>query len=183
MIKKKIVIVCLFLSSLNLHARFSQGDPIRSKDLNESINHIGSLQFSLLNEQEFQALAGNCWVKMRGQNISGSDLDTHTGNRLQNLPNSLNKFIRDTGAGLGATQGQDWKGFEMNNTVRNEGNSSLYSHDPVYMGKSTSSFIGNLFTGYWAAPATGIGVKWDTSEIRPENLGVNIFVKINNSCD
>lgn len=181
----------IFISFILLYSSgvFSQdvikaGDEIKAKKLNESINHIGDVKNSLLTETEFQSLHGSCWVQMRGQSIVGSDLATHTGGRLNSLPDARNKFLRNadgsSSSSLGASQGQDWKGFTMTNTVQN---GYGYSHGPVYMGKSTSSYIGNIFVGAWSAPAAGIGLVWDSSEIRPENLSVNMFIKINHDCD
>ena len=76
---------------------------------------------------------------------------------------------------FGSHQEQDWKGFSMTNTVQNGTN---YSHGPVDMGKSTVSFIGNLFTGYWAAPAAAIGTRWNSvDEVRPRNLALFAIIK------
>ena len=69
----------------------------------------------------------------------------------------------------------DWKGFYQTDTGANW--SSGYSHFDVYMGKSTSSYQGNLFTGYWSNPSAAIGTKWDTSEIRPVNVALLYCVK------
>jgi hypothetical protein len=70
----------------------------------------------------------------------------------------------------GNIQDQDWKGFSMTNTGQNYYG---YSHGPVDMGKSTSAYTGNLFTGYWSAPAAGVGTKWNTNdEVRPKNVAV-----------
>lgn len=70
----------------------------------------------------------------------------------------------------GNIQDQDWKGFSMTNTGQN---TTAYSHGPVDMGKSTSSFVGNMFVGAWSAPAAAAGVKWNAAdEIRPKNAAV-----------
>lgn len=71
----------------------------------------------------------------------------------------------------GNVQNQDWKGFSMTNTL--QATSSGYSHGPVDMGKSTSSFVGNMFTGAWTTPAAAIGTRWNANdEIRPKNVAV-----------
>jgi phage-related tail fiber protein len=98
------------------------------------------------------------------------------------LPDLRGEFLRgwDNGRGVdasrarGSTQGQDWKGFWMTNTVQV---GYAYSHNDVYMGKSLISYIGNLFTGGWSAPAAAIGTKWDSSEIRPRNLALLFCIK------
>jgi hypothetical protein len=41
------------------------------------------------------------------------------------------------------------------------------------MGKSTSSYIGNLFVGFWQTPMAALGTKWNaTDETRPTNVAV-----------
>lgn len=99
------------------------------------------------------------------------------------LPDLRGEFVRgwddsrgaDSGRSFGSAQGQDWKGFYQTNTGQNTGS---YSHGPVYMGKNLyASFVGNMFTGYWAAPAAAIGASWDTSEIRPRNVALLACIK------
>jgi microcystin-dependent protein len=99
-----------------------------------------------------------------------------------NLPDLRSEFIRgtdngrgvDAGRTTGTFQAQDWKGFNMTNTGQN---TNSYSHGPVYMGKSTSAFTGNLFTGQWRANAAAIGAMWDGSEIRPRNVAMLPCIK------
>jgi hypothetical protein len=79
-----------------------------------------------------------------------------------------------TGDAVGSYQDMDWKGFSQNNTGRG---TTSYSHGPVYMGKSTTSFVGNLFVGWWSSPAAAMGTLWDGSEIRPRNVYVNYIIK------
>jgi phage-related tail fiber protein len=105
----------------------------------------------------------------------GTTFGSGNGSTTFNIPDLRGEFIRgwddgrgiDSGRGFGAFQDIDWKGFSMTNTGQN---TTSYSHGPVNMGKSTSSFIGNMFTGSWAAPAAAIGTQWDSSEIRPRNI-------------
>lgn len=99
-----------------------------------------------------------------------------------NLPDLRGEFLRswddarglDSGRGFGSIQGQDWKSFWMTDTIQN---GYGYSHNDVYMGKSTTGYTGNLFTGAWIAPAAAIGTKWDTSEIRPRNAAMLVCIK------
>jgi hypothetical protein len=71
----------------------------------------------------------------------------------------------------GSLQAEDWRGFSMTNTI--QGGSSGYSHGPVDMGKSTSTYTGNLFVGMWSTPMAALGTKWNTTdETRPINVGV-----------
>lgn len=100
-----------------------------------------------------------------------------------NLPDARGEFLRcwddgrgvDAGRGFGTAQAQDWKGFFMTNTVQN---GTAYSHNNVDMGKSTTAYVGNLFAGSWAAPAAGIGTKWnDADEVRSRNLAFLACIK------
>lgn len=101
-----------------------------------------------------------------------------------NLPDLRGYFIRGSGTNIngiasgtfGAKQSQDWKSFSMTNT--GQGWSSGYSHNDVYMGKSTTSYTGNLFTGMWSNPSAAIGTKWDNSEIRPANIALLYCIKL-----
>lgn len=99
------------------------------------------------------------------------------------IPDLRGEFVRgwddsrgvDSSRGFGSFQDQDWKGFYQTNTGQNTGS---YSHGPVYMGKGIyASFTGNMFTGYWAAPAAAIGASWDTSEVRPRNVALLACIK------
>jgi len=99
------------------------------------------------------------------------------------MPDLRGEFVRgfddgrgtDAGRGFGTNQAQDWKGFYMTNTGQNTTN---YSHNDVYMGKTFSpTYTGRLFTGYWAAPAAACGLYWDNSEIRPRNVALMAVIK------
>lgn len=87
------------------------------------------------------------------------------------------RFVRgiDNGAGNdpdgtrapGNVQAEDWKSFSM----LSENNSSGYAHD-LYMGKNFSYTGTRFFGGYWSNPNSGIRIKWDNSEFRPENVAL-----------
>lgn len=135
------------------------------------------------------------YLKANGQAVSrtlypalfsaiGTFYGAGDGSTTFNLPDLRGEFLRgwDDGRGadpnrsFGSFQNQDWKGFEMTNTRQN---SMDYSHGPVYMGKNVApaDFVGNMFTGSWAAPAAAIGARWDASEIRPRNVSLLACIK------
>jgi len=133
------------------------------------------------------------WLKANGAAISrttysslfsaiSTNFGVGDGSTTFNVPDLRGEFLRawddsrgvDSGRSFGSAQAHDWKGFNMTNTRQN---SFDYSHGPVYMGKSTSGYIGNLFTGGWQAPAAAIGTQWDGSEIRPRNVALLACIK------
>ena len=136
------------------------------------------------------------WLEADGRELSRTEYSTlfaaigtlyGFGNNIDtfNIPDLRGYFVRGAGTNsdytasgaFGARQDQDWKGFSMTNTVIAGGIGS-YNHGPVDMGKSTTTYVGNMFTGYWAQPAAAIGTKWDnTSEIRPKNIALLYCIK------
>jgi phage-related tail fiber protein len=121
----------------------------------------------------------------RGDNLTTFNLPNYQGlflrGRANGSGNDPNRTTRTalatggaTGDNVGSFQNMDWKGFSQTNTGQNTGS---FSHGPVFMGKSTTSFTGNLFVGRWASPAAAMGTLWDTSEIRPRNVYVNYIIK------
>lgn len=105
------------------------------------------------------------------------------GSTTFNLPDLRGEFIRgldngrgvDTSRVLGTGQNFDWKSLSLTNTLMSQ--SSGYSHNDVYLGKSTTSYTGKLFTGYWSNPSASIGGKWDNSEPRPRNVAMYYGIK------
>lgn len=138
---------------------------------------VGTIVQSPLSQAEFNVDNPGTWLLMNGQSCSGSEYQTLTGSTT--VPNLVSQgaFLRQakSGRAQGSYEDMDWKGFYQSNTGQNTWS---YGHNNVYMGKSTSGYVGNLFQGYWAGPAAATGTKWDTSEIRPKNIAVNHFVKI-----
>jgi len=94
-------------------------------------------------------------------NLSACPTGWIAANGSNGTPDLRGEFIRglDSGRGvdgsrtLASAQDFDWKSFSITDTLKN---STEYTHDNVYVGKSTSVFIGNLFTGYWQSPAAAI---------------------------
>jgi hypothetical protein len=132
------------------------------------------------------------WIKANGAGLSTTTYNalfqaigyTFGGSGATfNVPDMRGTFLRgwddgrtvDNGRGFGTYQDQDWKGFYQSNTGSN---TFSYSHGPVYMGKTIfPSHTGNLFGGFWSAPAASWGTAWDTSEVRPRNVALLACIK------
>ena len=168
------------------------GDPVQTGEIitanrfNNGTFMVGDIKHSLLSVTKFQEIAGDCWVKMEGQDISGSDYATIMGVNV--LPNASGRFLRDIGGNapsLAQTQedairnitGQMTSNYISSNP--NNGTGALRSSI-----QQTSNRYAYHGGSYWGAK-----VDFDASlavptaaENRPVNLGVNLFVKINNDC-
>ena len=151
-------------------------------------NIVGEVAFFALNTPP------TGWIKSNGAAISrtayaslfaaiGTTYGVGNGSSTFNLPDMRGEFPRgwddgravDSGRAFGGAQAQDWKGFFMTNTGQN---TYAYSHGFVDMGKSTGSFVGNLFGGYWAAPGGAIGTRWNAAdEVRPRNIALLACIK------
>lgn len=148
----------------------------------------------------YRTTAPTGWLECNGAAVSRvtyNDLwaamgNPNTGDLITTfkLPDLRGEFIRgwdharglDVGRPLGSWQDHDWKGFYQTDTGMAayggaNGQIGKYAHQFIYMGKSITEYIGNLFTGYWAAPAAAIGTKWDGSEVRPRNVALMYCIK------
>lgn len=185
----KYLIIYLFSCSV----AFSQiptvvsGGTIEAAKINELINKLNQLEqkvvplgtifSSLLDEAQFQAENGNCWVKMNSQSIVGSDLAQVTG--MTTLPNANGRFLRNIGgdaATLRSTQEDTFKSHD-------HGVYTSVNISQSYSLNSGSGYnqIGNV--GYTGAQDTISRTDFQgSSETRPKNLSVNMFIKINRIC-
>jgi len=114
------------------------------------------------------------------------------------LPDLRGKFVRgwnsnsnqtpntlDQGRVFGSDQDYDWKGFSFTNInhANGAGGANDGRYPPqwysahVWMGESTTNYIGNIMGGYWSANAATLGMKWDHSEIRPKNIALLPCIK------
>jgi len=137
------------------------------------------------------------WIKADGSAISrttyselfsviGTTHGSGDGSSTFNVPDLRGEFIRcfddgkgvDSGRTINSSQNQDWKAFYQTNTIQNGGVNSGYSHDDVYMGKTSyPTYTGKMFTGKWENPNASIGTAWDDSEIRPRNVALLACIK------
>ena len=190
---KYFLTVLLFMFTFYTKAQVSTGDVIKAKDLNGSSHHLGSIQQSLLTEAEFQSVAGDCWVKMRGQSIASSDLANLTSNRLSVLPDSSGRFLRDIdGNAPSLAQTQEDAIRNISGTYYSHGNSNkdsgrattatgAFSEGSVQANGLRSSALAGTLSAPMNFDASNVVPT--ANENRPVNLGVNIFIKINKECN
>lgn len=180
---KYILILLLSISFAN--AQVNTGDSIKANKYNGDTFHVGSVQQSILSEDEFQSLAGDCWVLMAGQTLSGTDLGTITTirdgsgsgntidgglNAMTNLPVASGRFLRTAG-GNAEPVGQ----------IQDD---SVGPHNHAIQGYEADSAAddGFLPRGTTATNSINTTTHNPTGETRPENLTVNTFIKINKEC-
>ena len=153
------------------------GQAIDNILLSKISDKIGTVRQSMLGETEFNNDNPGNWVLMDGRSCAGTEYETLTLN--SNVPDMVAQgaFMRQKNGGRveGDYQDMDWKGFYQMNTGQN---TPSYNHNSEYHGKSTTSFVGRTFAGYWAANSAATGTKWDTSEVRPKNIAINHYIKI-----
>lgn len=192
--QKFILTFFLMFLSFNSFSKVNQGEAVTAKRFNESTFGVGDIKHSLLTESQFQNQFGNCWVKMTGQDVSGSDYASITGNNT--LPNSTGRFLRDTGGesnSLGNTQEDTLQNITGDFLTRDDNSSSYYVRIKETNGAFyTENVTGNMFNSVGSSSGqTSPGkVKFDASrvartsnETRPKNLSVNYFLKINYECN
>ena len=114
---------------------------------------------------------------------------------LVTLPNSSGRFLRDSGGNAHPTIGGEQdnamirlKGPIAHVTRGSSGNPTFPSQSSTYWGNTSD--VGGGFIGGVSGNSQSSGVIFDSqrvapsaSEIRPKNLTVNLFLKINNNCD
>lgn len=193
----------VFLLSNAAHSQKNSGDVIKAGDFNSSSFHIGSVQQSILPEISFIALAGDCWVQLKGQSIVGSDLAALG---VATLPDARGTFIKI--AGINEIQKKS-NGAPYSGVLGVMENDSFQGHwHDFYVGSTTASFQ-HLNTHNQLATADNAGSrslqsavsvaskdiinspKSDTlngtprtgSETKPANISLNTFIKINKSCN
>lgn len=195
---KYLIFSILFVSFAN--ANVDQGQKIKANQYNGDTFQIGSIQQSILTQAEFQALAGDCWIKMSGQTLSGTDLVAITGSRdgsgtgninddglsaMNSLPNADGRFLRSSG------------GNAVNLGEQQDDAIKSHAHRWEHSFNSQTLSASNQSTGYFAPWFNGGGLALDgptykeddatigqiTDETRPVNITVNTFIKVNKECN
>lgn len=132
------------------------------------------------------------WLKCNGALISrtvysalfasiGTQFGAGDGSTTFALPDLRGEFLRswddgrgaDGGRSFGTAQGMEWKGLVLTNTGQN---TYSYTHGDITI-KDVGYNQGTLFAGYWAAPAAGIGGRFNGEEVRPRNFALLTCIK------
>ena len=187
------------------------GEKVKSKVLNakiKSLNQkiemstaIGEIVHSLLEEDDFISSHGDCWVSIKGQSsitkIGGeiqNIIDTDYGvlTSKTSLPDARNKFLRNAGgnaSNVGETQSYA-TALPNNNFITNESGRHRHEFDGIAVRASGNTHNeeydhdGSLVTRTdLAGKHTHTITSGGDEETRPENLTVNMFIRVNNVCN
>lgn len=199
---KHILLILSLIFSLSSFAIVSSGGKITAKKFNESTLSVGTIQQSLLTEAQFQLLQGNCWVKMIGQDVTGSDYASITERNI--LPDARGRFARNLGTGTAPIAGTQNDSTAVNGlTIASSGN---HKHDSLsssagkriayYSSSRGTANPKDLGSNILTSSSGNAGVVAETttngshthslsgeSETRPDNFTVNMFIKINHECN
>lgn len=184
---KKVVLFLLVLNvSVVMALDIKTGDVVDSNSFHSRMYSVGSLQQSILEESEFLLKAGPCWKMLNNSNganidITGSTLAGLLGKNT--LANIRGTFLANAGGGsssLGSIQ---------------EGKVKVHRHwisnAPWDDGNFTGMMTNGQMFGLWAdagvysandhGSSAGRYSGWHNQggEVRPKNLGINTFIKIN----
>lgn len=132
---------------------------------------VGTVVQSILTVAQFNSIRpASAWVRMEGQSIVGSDLETVSG--LSTLPDMVTdkRFLRQA----------DADGSIM--TIEADENRA---HTHGFSGWQSMEFGSTVTGAPWVTNVDAVrndGVTYSSgSESRPKNMYVNFFIKINNS--
>lgn len=199
---KNFLIGFFFVFGTSLIAQVKIGDKITSNLYNNSKFQIGDIKDSILSENEFFDLHGNCWVKLDSSiSLSGTDLGDHIDNigsrTYSTISNLSGNFTRNSGgksANLGSLQ--DYATVRLTGSITHK---SLRWDQRVSAGSSSSMIYltnagGNGVGGNADSKASVVNIDSErvlgsnhvtsgsSSDIRPDNITINMFVKVNNNC-
>lgn len=162
-----------------------------------AIPPLGSMQYSILSEADFQEQAGEGWVLCAGQSISGSALELLTG--YTTAPDARGVYLRmknydrdtSTGNANGDSDIGDYEGDRVG--IHSHGVTSIgHSHGLPNKGiAKDNDFTGYMHTadpaaagpsGSFTQSTSSIGLTVNNSagpESSPRSLIVNLFIRIN----
>lgn len=147
-------------------------------NLAESGWAIGDIRQSLATEEYFQSVSGDNWVRINGQDISGSDLDIDYG--IDTLPDlvTLNACIgqkRSTESIFDVINSQN-KTHSHRVFANVEGSGGASSFARLVNSRTSSKLVKSLNNTNWTYITGSDG----EVNARPNGIGVNYFIKINN---
>lgn len=147
----------------------------------ESNWQLGDIRQSILTEALFQERKGNNWVRLNGQDITGSDLDSSHG--ISSLPDIVS--VEAVFGSIGSTESV----FSIVSSQNKSHSHLLMNTGTVDANIQSRTYMTNKRpTGRAYIEATPQQTLWTyrtgydgDSEARTNNIGINYFVKINNS--
>ena len=150
------------------------GDGVNFLRYSASPGTIGSTDYSLLSEAQYQAERDSTWVLFDDRSIVGSDLEILTG--IATLGDARGIFLR--AANNGRVDGNENPDGTLINEFQDD---ELQSHSHTISGGTATQPI---FTGGNTSNTTGGGGNIGTgssggNETRPKSLTMNLFIKIN----
>jgi len=132
---------------------------------------VGSVIQSLLDETTFQDKRNNKWVLCDGQDVTGSDYDTLTGNST--VPDLRGRFMRMKDHGVGKDSAGD---RAIGNFQDQDIKSHTHSYTQTYHTNNDRDAGANTKTEQYQ---TTLNTGYQGSESRPKNICVNFFIKVN----
>lgn len=165
-----------------------QGSGISADKFNSSAFQIGDVKHSLLTEQQFRQLNGDCWKLLDGSPLAGTDFGAFTGRT--ELPDARGRFVRNTGTPstggtavtLGGLQEDSFKAHYHHQDTGYDGSGYLA------WGSDTKSSLGisSLIFNHGDGSANNRVSRTSTvgaNETRPKAVGLNLFIKVNKECN
>jgi hypothetical protein len=163
---------------------------------NNDVSTVGDIVHSILSEAQFQALRGSNWVLCDGRSVAGSKLATQFG--ISNVPDARGQFLR--GKNNGRADGNEdaageralghFQNDALQNIIGSITNVGTISTAGTHVASGaltrTASAAGN--NGIASGGNAGSDVTFNASnsvgartstETRPKNIAVNIFIRIN----
>lgn len=147
----------------------------------ETVLPVGSLVYSMLTEAQFQSQAGAGWVLADGRNVAGSRYQSVTGS--DTLPDPRGIFLR--GKNNGRVDGREnpageldlgtFQGHAVEAHAHATGVTALQDTDPA----NTGTIVKDEGSEYAITTETETGEYGTSTETRPRNVTVNIFIRIN----
>lgn len=188
---------------ITVFATVLSGEKIKAVDFNNNSYQIGDIKKSILNDQEFQSIHGNCWKRMNTNiSLSGTDLGNHILNiadrSYTSIPNASGRFLRNSGGKAGSLGSlQDYATVRLTGSIthRNlrrdqvvdDGASDsiiqIQENNNGGTGRSSSSNASTINIDSQRVLGSNHVTSGSGSDIRPDNITINMFVKINNDCE